>query len=48
MASHPERKANPLEDAGACRRLGLRQTQAHEIIRESNDEIRAVAGALFS
>jgi len=48
MAMHPERKSMQLDEVAACRRLGLRQTQAHAIIRESNEEIRAVAGALFS
>jgi HD-like signal output (HDOD) protein len=47
MATHPERKSKPLDEVGACRRLGLPQTQAHAIIRESNEEIRAL-GALFA
>jgi HD-like signal output (HDOD) protein len=47
MAMHPERKGRQLDEIGAFRRLGLRQTQAHDLIRESNEEIRAL-GALFT
>jgi HD-like signal output (HDOD) protein len=48
MAMHPERRLTPLDEVGAWKRLGLRQGQAQSIIRESNEEIRAAAGALFS
>jgi len=35
-----------LDDLRSCRRLGLRKEQADNLIRESNDEIRALADAL--
>jgi HD-like signal output (HDOD) protein len=46
LATQPNGNALQLDDVKSCQRLGLRHEQANAIIRESNDEIRALADAL--
>jgi HD-like signal output (HDOD) protein len=46
MTTHPDMPAMSLDDVRSCRRLGLRHEQANAVIRESNEEIRALAEAL--
>jgi HD-like signal output (HDOD) protein len=46
MSTQPDAQVINLDDLKSARRLGLRHEQANTIIRESNDEIRALADAL--
>lgn len=46
MSTQPDMPAMSLDDVRSCRRLGLRHEQANAVIRESNEEIRALADAL--
>jgi HD-like signal output (HDOD) protein len=46
MATHPEAQQINLDGLKSARRLSLRHEMANTIIRESNDEIRALADAL--
>ena len=46
MATHPEAEQINLDGLKSARRLSLRHEMANAIIRESNDEIRALADAL--
>ena len=48
MATQPDAQTVHLDELKSGRRLGLRHQQANEIIRESNEEIRALADALTS
>ena len=46
MSTQHDMPAMSLDDVRSCKRLGLRQEQANALIRESNEEIRALADAL--
>jgi HD-like signal output (HDOD) protein len=46
MATQPDAPPVHLDELRSSRRLGLRQEQANDIIRQSNEEIRALADAL--
>jgi HD-like signal output (HDOD) protein len=48
MALDPQSQGLQLDDLRSSRRLGLRHAQANAIIRESHEEIRALADALSS